>query len=329
MGFLQSTALLVFCTLWYLTHCDAYMSARVPRKSLRLSTSSAATPEASSRGPQTLTFVEPTTGQKVTLVGSMHYNPHSIALSREVASKSSTVLVESCDKRWEKTLRNQAKGSWRRFLLDNEMQAATEIVEETHGEAARVVLGDQAIELTNARMKETFIASLKDIATLRWDRVVDDLKTGYELAIAVPDNRKDEFLDASDFFSPKLTLGTPASLFRYPAALVLKAPLAGGAIVSALIFSLANVGDNSFLYDDPVGRFSELAESLLGTAIEAAILGRTFLIALLAERNVVLAESIRAACQQNKAEGKAGGVSAILGMAHVNGVKKLLERRED
>jgi pheromone shutdown protein TraB len=300
---------ILVCAVFYVIICNAYHPPS----------------PVASRGPQTLTFIEPTTGQRVTLVGSMHYNPHSIAISREAAKKSSTVLVESCYKRWEKTLKNQAKGSWRRNLLDNEMQAASEIVEEVHGDAARVILGDQAIDLTNTRMKETLVDSLKDVVTFRWDRVVDDLKTGYELAIAVPDDRKSEFLDASDFFSPRLMLGTPASLFRYPAALVLKAPLAGGAIVSTLVFSLLNAGDSSFLYDDTVGRIFELTESILVTIVEAALLGRTFLIALLAERNVVLAESIRKACQQNIEEGRGDGVSAILGMAHVNGVKKLLE----
>ena len=68
-----------------------------------------------------------------------------------------------------------------------------------------------------------------------------------------------------------------------------------------------------------------MGESVLLTMIEFAILGRTFLIALLAERNVILADKIREECQRIKEEGKGeDGAVAILGMAHCNGVRKLL-----
>lgn len=59
---------------------------------------------------QMLSFVEPSTGVIVKLVGAMHYNPTSVSLAystcNDLAEKSKlgSVIVESCPQRWNKVL---------------------------------------------------------------------------------------------------------------------------------------------------------------------------------------------------------------------------------
>jgi hypothetical protein len=61
------------------------------------------------RDSQILEFIEPTTGTRVVLIGSMHYNPHSIALTSRTIEKLGregtlgSVIVESCETRWTKS----------------------------------------------------------------------------------------------------------------------------------------------------------------------------------------------------------------------------------
>merc|ERR1711865_609267 len=58
---------------------------------------------------QVLEFVEPTTNVTVVLIGSMHYNPASIDLVKRTVDqlgdeqKLGSVIIESCDIRWNKT----------------------------------------------------------------------------------------------------------------------------------------------------------------------------------------------------------------------------------
>lgn len=278
------------------------------------------------RVPQTLTFRDAKTGVSVTLVGSMHYNPSSIALAASTVKnlKPAAVLVESCPKRWERTMKKQARGTLMRSVLDNEMQSACDAAEDEL-EGCEIVLADQEIEETNKRMKETLIGSLQDLVSFRWKAIVDDLLYGYNEAIST--GGEDGYLGVRDFLDPKLMAATPASLIRYPLALVIKSPLVGMAIIGLFASSIANAGDNSFYFETPIGRAVEVGESVLLTMIEFAILGRTFLIALLAERNIILADKIRAECERiKKKSGSADGPGAvaILGMAHCNGVKRLL-----
>jgi pheromone shutdown protein TraB len=57
--------------------------------------------------------------------------------------------------------------------------------------------------------------------------------------------------------------------------------------------------------------------------LETFLLTRTFVVALLAERNLVLADSVRKACCMETPSQK-GAVVAVLGAAHVSGVARLL-----
>jgi pheromone shutdown protein TraB len=110
-----------------------------------------------------LRFVDCKTQQTVVLVGSMHYNPHSISLAASAVQAEAeagtlrAVVVESCPTRWNSTLKMQPAGSFLRGLFDNEMQAAAEVA-ESYG--CSVALGDQAIEDTGRRIAQVAGATL-------------------------------------------------------------------------------------------------------------------------------------------------------------------------
>ena len=62
------------------------------------------------------------------------------------------------------------------------------------------------------------------------------------------------------------------------------------------------------------------------TFLETVVLGRVMLKPILLERDVSLAESIVRTCMTATTE--SGTVVAVLGMAHCNGVKDLIEGRD-
>ena len=67
----------------------------------------------------------------------------------------------------------------------------------------------------------------------------------------------------------------------------------------------------------------DLLASLAISALETVVLGRVLLVGLLEERNFALARSIRRASQA-RGTGRGETVVAVLGMAHLNGVKRIL-----
>jgi hypothetical protein len=109
----------------------------------------------------------------------MHYNPRSIELVSTMTKKEiedgtfGCLVLESCEKRWQKTLEFQRKGTIRRKLLDNEFQAAQELVEDQ----GKVSLGDQSIDDLGANMKRIFKETLEDVFNPvdGWKRVREDL----------------------------------------------------------------------------------------------------------------------------------------------------------
>lgn len=94
------------------------------------------------------------TRSRAILVGTMHFNPHSIALARDVVSAEAmrgrlrAVAVESCPTRWNSTYGVAPVNSLLRTICDNEMQGAAEAGEEA---GVRTILADQSIEDTGAR----------------------------------------------------------------------------------------------------------------------------------------------------------------------------------
>jgi len=119
----------------------------------------------------------------------------------------------------------------KRFLLYNEMVAAAEMARDYR---YPLLLGDQRIEDTSKRLKESFVESLKDLVTLRWTKLASEIKASYVEAVYVGSGRKD-YLGAGDFFNAKLLMYIPVSLVRYPLALVIKAPKFGLGIIAVLV----------------------------------------------------------------------------------------------
>lgn len=183
-------------------------------------------------------------------------------------------------------------------------------------------------------------------------------------ADSFPSNDKSasRYLGTFDVLAPTLMLAAPVALTRYLAALFFKIPFFSLGLASALIVS-ANFPDTGIALSDvsstetaaamktAVDAFlftpadlSELALTLGINGLQLVFLGRVFLVALLNERNKILADKILEQCVDAKkgskvqqkglfgwgkpksveSEGKEKVVVAVLGMAHCNGVKKLL-----
>ena len=79
--------------------------------------------------------------------------------------------------------------------------------------------------------------------------------------------------------------------------------------------------------DEATGAVPELADALISVAI-GSVLGRAAFVALIEDRNRVLASNIRRSCLLSAgatpAEGGDAVVVAILGMAHLEGVRDAL-----
>ena len=124
------------------------------------------------------------------LVGTMHYNPASIDLAAgtvrdlTAADDLATVVLETCETRWTKTLKMQPAGSLMRNLLDNEFQAATEAA----GPATKIVLGDQRIEALGASAKACVKSTWDDFTSPvggGWKRLLDDVGGTYKREVEV------------------------------------------------------------------------------------------------------------------------------------------------
>ena len=252
-------------------------------------------------------------------VGCMHYNPSSIALAQQTVDYEAeqngvrAVLVESCPTRWNATLDAQPPGSLLRSLCDNEMQAGAEAGERV---GATLVLGDQEIETTGKRVSALFAQTLVQLLTPRgWQLIAEDFANG------IAQLRNPGGLPPTALLAPDLLLGLPVTVVRYPLSLGVKSPLLG-LLVAALLFGGLFMDASGAGYEEE--SLAELGRALSFALFETLVIGRVFLVGLLEERNFVLARKIREAAL---GDGKRGTrtVVAILGAAHLNGVKTILE----
>ena len=276
-----------------------------------------ATAAAKSEAPQVLTLFDPKTRSRVVLVGTMHFNPYSIALARDVVAAESesgrlrAVAVESCPSRWNATLDAQPIGSLLRLVCDNEMQAAAECGEAN---GATVELVDQTIEDVGRRVVQMSALTFVELLTPwdgGWNRIYADFRQALQ---QVGGGGGDGSLGAGAFLDPRLLVGFPLSLVRYPLSIGLKSPLLLG-LIGLAIFGTYTL---DMATEETVG---ELVGALAFSVVETIFLGRLLLVVLLEERNFILARNIRKACFANK---PGGSIVAVLGMAHLNGVAALL-----
>jgi hypothetical protein len=346
--------------------------------------------------PQVLCFVEPKTQVPVILIGSMHYNPSSIELVKSTIEQLGnqdllhSVVIETCASRWHKSIAPGNTSLIKSLLFDNEMESAAVTCEAFQ---RPVILGDQSINVTGIRVKELFRDTISDILSPMdgWKRIYNDLVFSLKQTGWLRPNDGDRYITIGDIFSPKLLLGTPVSLIRYPSAILSKAPLVGLSMLLLTIYSAGSFASEGSMIDysmdhwtvdtfisslrdgiipkDP-SQWYDASLDLLGTLgsfiVETALFSRVFLVGLLSERNVVLADYIRQECNKSffespgpvdetgspttlrkdklqiwwdkllaqvvpqlapKAENfnsKKRVVVAVLGIAHCNGVKRLM-----
>ena len=279
----------------------------------------------------------------------MHYNPTSIGLAssvvrEEAASKRlRACVVESCPTRWNSTLQIQPKGSLLRAICDNEMQAAAEVAEEF---GRPVELGDQTIEDTGRRITQLLALTLVQLLTpAGWQAIYADvsrraraptarsivlLPFAFCAAHGGPSRQmreglttvscEGEAIGPAALLDPALLLATPITAIRYPLAAIVKSPW----LLLPLLGGFGLVAQDFAAAADPAAppvSLEELGGAIAFAMLETLVVGRVFLVGLLEERNFALACNIRKAHFATK-----GGdtVVAILGAAHLNGVKRLL-----
>jgi hypothetical protein len=298
---------------------------------------------------QVLDFIEPTTGVPVKLIGAMHYNPASIKLATDTINqlakkgKLGSIIIESCDIRWNATLENQfVQGQ-----LMSEMRAAHDLGMLY---SRPVVLGDQRINITVSQLKNGAKEAVLDLVQPwngGWQRLFESISSARKEAVPFGE----QFLGLDAFLDPKLLRAAPVSLLKYPLSYIVRSPLFSIGILSFFIL-FGGDGANALGGDMTA---TDLAESLFFSALETVIFARIFLKELLAERNEVLAENIFEQCRNYAAgkgnfweklrqptgdksngaiyapgsvvgnsseEGKV--VVAVLGLAHCNGIKKIM-----
>lgn len=306
---------------------------------------------------QTLDFIEPTTGVRVKLVGAMHYNPASIKLATDTINalaaedKLGSIIIESCDIRWNATLENELVQS----ALQSEMRAAHDL--GLYYERP-VVLGDQRINITVNALKSGAKEAVTDLLQPwngGWGRLFDGIRLAREEAVPIGD----QYLGIDSFFNPDLLFAAPVSLVKYPLSYFVKSPVLG-VVVAVLIVLLS--GDEASANINAIASQeasdTDMLISVLISALETVVFARIFLKELLADRNEVLAVNILEQCR-NYETTKSGGwnffqsksyadksigavyapdsvvakpeegkvVVAILGLAHCNGIKKILTEK--
>ena len=308
------------------------------------------------RASQLLEFEEPTTGVKVKLVGTMHYNPTSIQLATDVIdslareNKLGSVVIESCDVRWNQT---QQMNPFFQRILNSEMKAACNLALEYE---RPVVLGDQRINETVSYMGQGLKETLAHIINplTGWSMLATNLATARKRALPVGDSDNLNFFSILD---PKLLAAAPVSLAKYPLSYLVKSPLFAMTVFGILVWSEQHAGNvpyNEMTAVDWIG-------SLAFAALETAVFARVFLKELLADRNEVIARNILQQCKlyqpkkkqwfntvlpwmsssrdsqvmyvdgSNMAtkqnDGGEKAVVAVMGMAHCNGIMKLLKEQ--
>ena len=316
--------------------------------------------------PQVRTLREPRTGTRVVLVGVMHHNPASVALSRAITERERcrdgarlhTILVESCSARWNATL---ALGPRWNSLVADEMLAAAEACTER---GPRLELADQPIARTFRRAKILRTQTLRELATPwsgGWQSVWADVRDG---ARDVSGHGETGAIGLADVLEPRLVLGMPVGWARYLLSLATRGPFVFRAVIGlvALVGLLGASGDgmcdmtappetwrwcvamveDSSSVAAPGAAVEAGAPALLqvldvsavldcALLVAAAVITRVGLVGFVEERNFVLARSIRAACVRGKhsRSGPMPTVVAVMGLAHVNGVLALLRRPFD
>ena len=299
--------------------------------------------------PPVLRFTDCKTGREIVLVGCMHGNPTSIRLTeavlREVADADElgAVALELCPQRWERTANAPPPppGSLRAWLRADEVQAAVDLAEEI---GCGLIAADQEIDVTCARLAQLSKQTAVQLASpAGWRCARHDLASGWQAlqpgagagAGAGVGEGAGVGIGPLSYVEPRLLAGAPVALLRY---LLASPALAGGLLGVGVVLALG-VGaaePPAVGADAPQGlqAVTELLPYVAVALLESLLLLRVSLVGLVEERNYVLARNIRAASMQvltppralrQRGRGMDGrAVVAVLGLAHLNGVRTIL-----
>lgn len=354
----------------------------LPRKAATASIDSIKSNVLTVTSPQLLEFREPQTNVTVVLIGAMHYNPTSVRLTQDViedlgkSSKLGSVVIESCDIRWNKTGELYEESPLIEKFLSNEMRMGSDMALK-YGRP--VILGDQRINITTSALKNGFKQTFVDLTNPvnGWKRFTNELSEAARVALPSGPG----YLGLFGFLDLRLLLASPVSFVKYPTSFLFRSP-----IFTAIFLTLvaSSIIDPSSL-DGSVGDISEsvnlddLFASIAISILETVVFSRLLIKELLAERNEILAKNILDQCKiyasplcgskrseiqipfisqllayttksnsmvadtvytedslkylpSNTFSGKSGDgnnnekvVVAVLGMAHCNGIAKLLK----
>jgi hypothetical protein len=366
----------ILLLLVLLPHHSESFSFPAPRIFSTLDTSSDNSAAVVPPAPQLLQFVEPTTNVTVVLVGAMHYNPSSVQLATDTITTLGennmlgSVVVESCDIRWNKTKELYNDRPLLKLFLNNEMRTACDLAVSFD---RPVVLGDQRINITSNALKESLKQTALDLLTppKGWQRFASEIKEAWE--DTVPFGGPGGYLGAFSFLDPRLLLVLPISLVKYPLSFLVRDPFPTS-IAMSFLFAFSYFDDPTTM-DEIITSSVPVSDYFLSFAIavlETVVFARLLLKPLLAERNVLLAQSILEQCKiyggsKGTIESKNSGwlslfakpaatqtptmpsseivyapesptatkqpfkdtmvVVAVLGMAHCNGIMKLLKEK--
>lgn len=213
-----------------------------------------------------------------------------------------------------------------------------------------VVLGDQRINVTIDRLTEGAKEAIVDLFQPigGWGRLFQNINEARKEAVPAGD----KYLGIKSFFDPDLLFAAPVSLVKYPLSYMVKSPFVGIIVLSLIILLGGSEASDASVFSEPTST-SDLLVSAFVSFLETVVFARIFLKELLAERNDVLAKNILEQCK-NYQTGKSNGwtlfqsttdksngavyardsvagkpeegktVVAVLGLAHCNGIKKIL-----
>jgi len=292
------------------------------------------------RSPQVLRMRDRATKQEISLVGTVHYNPASVARAKEEVTLAldrneqlvGAVVVESCTSRWTSSLEVAPPGSLIAQLICSEMQSATGVALVND---VPIMLGDADAGAFLPRVKELAKQSARELLDPLggWANIYRDFARTLPNTLNPSDVASSELLlegeapiGLADFARKEVLVGFLFSLVRYPLAFALKAPLPFAAFAGFIFLlestasSLDALAETSMAAGDvfslPIAATLAFSTVTFGLSV---LTSRLLLVAFLEERNAELARSIRRAAAE-----KGGPVVAILGGLHVNGVARLL-----
>jgi len=287
---------------------------------------------------QILEFIEPSTNVTVLLIGSMHYNPASIALVENTleelgsTKKLGSVIIESCDIRWNKTqeILDKNPNPNEKDFLGNEMRAAWEISSLKYNRPT--ILGDQRINVTVDALKASLKDTVQDIfirGPNGWKHSLEEIQDGWSQTTPINNdnllpsekNQGLQGLNALSFLDPRILISLPVSLVKYPLSFFLKDPIPFGLFFSSIIglqyysdhgtipfIDMTSIGaaaaaatttasDLLQSQTQPDRTFADYILSISFAILEIVVFARLLLKPLLAERNDILAKSILDQCK--------------------------------